>query len=83
LKELLSTLASGDGGQAAKEAWLAEDDNPIRIFRRKYSSRAKVLEVAAQLGIRGRSKMPENELISEILRLAPELAVKPQEVKGC
>jgi hypothetical protein len=42
---------------------------------------AKVLEVAAQLGISGRSKMPENELISEILRLAPELAAIPQEEK--
>jgi hypothetical protein len=31
------------------------------------------MEVAARLGIRGRSKMPENELISEILRLAPEM----------
>ena len=78
LIELLSTLAACNAGQAAKEAWLAEDDNPIRRFRRKFSSHARVLEVAAQLGIRGRSKMPENELIREILRLAPELAVEPQ-----
>lgn len=74
LRELLASLAARDGGQAAKEAWLAEDNNPVRRFRRRYSSHAKVLEVAAQLGIRGRSKMPENELISEILHLAPELA---------
>jgi RNase P subunit RPR2 len=82
LIELLSTLASSDGRQAAKEAWLAEKDNPIRRFRRKYSSHVKVLEVAAQLGIQGRNKMPEKELISEILYLAPELAVTPQEEKG-
>ena len=79
LIELLSALASVDSSQAAKEAWLAEDDNPIRRFRKTYSSHAKVLEVAARFGIRGRSKMPENELISEILRLAPELAETPQE----
>lgn len=76
LIELLSTLAAGEAGQAAKAAWLAEEDNPVRRFRRKYGSHARVLEVAAQLGIRGRIKMPENELIGEILRLAPELAEK-------
>jgi hypothetical protein len=79
LIELLSALASVEGGQAAKEAWLSEDDNPIRRFRKTYSSHAKVLEIAARFGIRGRSKMLENELISEILRLAPELAATPKE----
>jgi hypothetical protein len=73
LVELLTKLAAKEDGVAAKETWLAEQDNPIRRFRRKYPSHAKVMEVAAKLGIRGRSKMPENELISEILRLAPEL----------
>jgi len=79
LVELLTSLASAEGGQATKEAWLATDNNPIRRFRRKYPSHVKVLGVAALLGIRGRTRMPENELISEILRLAPDLAVKPQE----
>jgi hypothetical protein len=74
LTELLDGLAARQGGEAAKAAWLAEQDNPIRRFRLKYPSHAKVLTVAAQLGIRGRDRMPENELISEILRLAPELA---------
>jgi hypothetical protein len=73
---LLSELACSDASTAAKQAWLAEEDNPIRQFRRKYPSRAKVIEIAAQLGISGRSRMPENELIAEILRLAPELAQK-------
>ena len=79
LRALLSEMASGSGGQAVKDAWLAEDDHPIRRFRRLYPSHAKVLEVAARLGIRGRSKMPENELIGEILRLAPDLAGEPPE----
>ena len=80
LIELLSNLASSADGQAAKEAWLAEEDNPTRRFRRKYGSHAKVLAVAARLSIPGRNKMPENELIGEILRLAPELGEKdPQE----
>jgi len=74
LIELLTRLAAKEGGEAAKKTWLAEDDNPIRRFRKKYPSHARVLEVAARLGIRGRSNMPENELISEILRLSPELA---------
>ncbi len=77
LRELLATLAAGDARQTAKQAWLAEDLNPIRQFRRKYASRERVLEVAAQLGIANRSKLPEHELIAEILRLAPELAEKP------
>lgn len=71
---LLSNLAAGSQGQATKEAWLREDDNPIRRFRKKYKSHARVMKVAAELGIQGRSKMPENELIGEILRLKPELA---------
>jgi hypothetical protein len=73
LVELLTKLAAKEDGVSAKESWLAEQDNPIRRFRRKHPSHARVMDVAARLGIRGRSKMPENELISEILRLAPEL----------
>ena len=76
LIELLETLASSAAGLATKQTFLAEIDNPILRFRRKYSSHAKVLAVAARLGIRGRTRMPEAELIAEILRLAPELAEK-------
>jgi len=79
LIELLTSLAAVDSKQTTKEAWLAEDDNPIRRFRLTYSSHARVMKVAARLGIQGRSKMPENELISEILRLAPEIAMNPPE----
>lgn len=73
LKELLLSLASGDAALASKQAWLVEEDHPIHHFRRQHPSRAKVHEIAARLGISGRSKMPENELIVEILSLAPEM----------
>jgi hypothetical protein len=73
LVQLLTKLAADEAGAATKDTWLAEQDNPIRRFRRKYPSHTKVMEVAARLGIRDRSKMPENELISEIIRLSPEL----------
>lgn len=74
LIELLTGLAEKDGGQSSKGAFLAQETDPIRRFRKKYPSHAKVQEVAAHLGIRGRTQMPENELISEILRLSPDLA---------
>ncbi len=78
LVELLAALAASDSRLATKQAWLAEEDNAIRRFRRKYSSHKKVQEIAVRLGIRGRTRMPENELIAEILRLAPELAEKTE-----
>ena len=37
--------------------------------------------IAAELGIQDRSRMSEDELIPEILRLAPKLAVKAKEKK--
>jgi len=72
LVELLSNLASSDDGAAMKQAWLAENDNPISQFRRKYSH-ARTREIAAELGIQGRSKMTEEELVAEILRIEPSL----------
>jgi hypothetical protein len=73
LIEMITNLAASDAQAATKQAWLAEEDNPLRRFRKKYPSHARVLEVAARLGISGRQKMAENELIAEILRLAPQL----------
>ena len=73
LVELINGLAGSEDTQAAKEKWQAENDSPIRQFRLQYPSHAKVLEVAESLGIRGRTRMPENELIAEILRLAPDV----------
>jgi hypothetical protein len=73
LIELLTRLAECGAAPTAKPAWLAQAEDPIRQFRRKVKSRARLLEIAAGLGISNRTKMPENELIAEILRLAPEL----------
>lgn len=38
---------------------------------------SQVQQIAARLGIEGRSQMPEEGLIPKILRRAPKLAVKP------
>jgi RNase P subunit RPR2 len=73
LIELLTNLASNNSEESSKTAWLAEDNHPVRRFRKKYPSRKKILEIAARLGIQSRTKMPENELIVEILRLSPGL----------
>ncbi len=48
------------------------------MFKQSHSH-SEVQKIAAQLGIRGRSQMSEDELIPEILRRAPELAAKPEE----
>jgi hypothetical protein len=53
---------------------MAMNVDPIRRFRLLYPSHAKVQEMAALLGIRGRTRMSENILIAKILRLVPELA---------
>jgi len=79
LIELLTSLAGCENQPSTKKAWMVEENDPIRRFRKKYPSHAKVLRVAAQLGIWGRSKMPENELIGEILRRKPELAQRIQD----
>jgi RNase P subunit RPR2 len=72
--ELIAGLAGGPGsteGLLDRGEWLATLNDPVRLFRRAHS-RAEVLKIAAELGIRGRSKMSEKELVKEILRLAPE-----------
>jgi hypothetical protein len=60
--------------ESAKEARLAEEDNPIRRFRRKCDSHARVLEIASHVGIKDRHTLPENEPITEVFRSMPELA---------
>jgi len=80
VRELIETLAYGPGstrGLSSSEDWRSNYYNPVRMFKQCHSH-SQVQKVAAQLGIRGRSKIAEDELISEILRLAPELAVKPE-----
>jgi hypothetical protein len=75
VRALIETLASGPGstpGLSSLEAWRATYYDPVRLFKQAHSH-SQVQQIAAQLGIQGRSKMTEDELIPEILRLAPEL----------
>ena len=83
VRELIETLAYGPGntqGLASPEEWRLTYYDPVRTFKQRHSH-SQVQKIAAQLGIQGRSKMPENELIPEILRLAPELAVNSDHQK--
>ena len=67
---LIKELAYGAGstaGLTAKEAWRARLDDPVRVFCQAHSW-AKVQAIAAEMGIPGRSKMREDELVAEILR---------------
>ena len=81
VRELIESLASGADstqGLASLEEWQAVYYNPIRLFKQAHSHSA-VQQIAAQLGIQGRRQMSEDELIPEILRLAPHLAVAAKE----
>lgn len=74
--ELIESLASGPNstlGLSSLEKWRSIYYNPVRLFKQSHSH-SQVQKIAAQLGIQGRSQMSEDELIPEILRLAPELA---------
>jgi hypothetical protein len=78
---LLETLACGPDstpGLSSQEAWRVIYYDPVRLFKQTHSH-SQVQQIAAQLGIRGRSQMSEDELIPEILRLAPEFAVNPED----
>jgi hypothetical protein len=78
--ELIEALARGPSstpGLSTREAWQAVYYDPVRMFKQAHSH-VQVQQIAAQLGIQGRRRMTEDELIPEILHLAPELAVKPE-----
>lgn len=80
VRALIETLASGPEstqGLYALEDWQAVYYDPIRLFKQAHSH-SDVQKIAAQLGIQNRRQMLEEELIPEILRLAPELAVKTE-----
>ena len=79
-RELLEILAYGPGntrGLSILQDWRSVYYDPVRLFKQSYSH-SEVQKIAAQLGIKGRSQRSEDELIPEILRLAPELAVRPE-----
>ncbi len=76
VRELIESLAgspSSTQGLSSLEEWRAVYYNPVRMFKQSHSH-SQVQKIAAQLGIKGRNQMSEDELIPEILRLAPELA---------
>ena len=84
VRELIETLAYGPGnveGLSSLEEWRTIYYDPVRVFKQSHSH-SQVQKIAAQLGIRGRSQMSEDELIPKILRLAPELAVTPEDEKN-
>jgi ribosomal protein L37AE/L43A len=81
VRELIECLANGPSstpGLSSLEEWRSVYYDPVRLFKQSHSH-SQVQKIAAQLGIQDRSRMPEEELIPEILRRAPELAVKPQD----
>ena len=81
VRELIESLASGPGstpGLSSREEWRTVYYDPVRLFKQTHSH-SQVKKIAAQLGIKGRGKLSEDELIPKILQLAPELAVKSTE----
>ncbi len=83
VRELIEQLASGPGstpGLSSLDDWQSIYYDPVRMFKQSHSH-SEVQKIAAQLGIKGRSQKSEDELIPEILRRAPELAVKPKGTK--
>jgi RNase P subunit RPR2 len=83
VRELIESLAAGPDstqGLSSLEEWRAVYYDPVRLFKQAHSH-SQVQQIAAQLGIPGRSRMSEDELIPEILRLAPELAKPEDRVK--
>ncbi len=77
--ELIESLAYGPGntqGLSSQAEWRSIYYDPVRLFKQSHSH-SQIQKIATQLGIQGRRTMPESELIPEILRLAPDLAVNP------
>lgn len=84
VRDLIESLASGPSstqGLSSLEEWRAIYYDPVRMFKQSHSH-SQIQKIAAELGIRGRSQMSEDELIPEILRRVPELAVKPDQQKS-
>jgi ribosomal protein L37AE/L43A len=83
VRELIEKLAYGPGstrGLSSQEEWRAIYYDPIRLFKQSHSH-SEVQKIAAQLGIEGRSQMSEDELVPEILRLAPEMATTSEKLE--
>lgn len=70
VRELIEGLARGPGstpGLSALAEWRAVYYDPVRLFKQSHSH-SQVQKIAAELGIEGRSRMSEDELIPEIMR---------------
>lgn len=76
VRELIETLATDPERYPVAE-WRTVYYSPVRLFKQAHSH-SQVQKFAADLGIKGRSQMPEEELIPEILHRAPELAEKAE-----
>jgi hypothetical protein len=75
VRQLIETLACGPGstqGLSSLAQWQSVYYNPVRMFKQSHSH-AEVQKVAEALGIKSRTKISEDELVAEILRLKPEL----------
>jgi hypothetical protein len=84
VRQLIEGLASGPGslpGLSSQEQWRAIYYSPLRLFKQTHSH-SQVQAIAARLGIQGRNHMLEDELISEIFRLSPDLAPNPAAEKS-
>ena len=84
VRELIESLANGPSstqGLSSLEKWRSVYYDPVRLFKQSHSH-SQVQQIAAQLGIKGRSQMSEDELIPEILRRSPGLAAKPEDRKS-
>jgi hypothetical protein len=71
VRELIEGLAGGPGstpGLSSPDEWRATYHDPVRLFKQSHSHQ-EVQEIAARLGIQGRLRMQEDELIPIILRL--------------
>lgn len=70
VRALIEGLARGPDstpGLSALEEWQAVYYDPVRLFKQTHAH-SQVQKIAADLGIEGRSRMTEDELIPEILR---------------
>jgi len=77
VRELIESLASGSAstqGLIPLKVWRSAYYDPVRLFKQTHSH-SQIQEIADQLGIRDSRRLSEDELIPEILRLAPELAI--------
>jgi hypothetical protein len=73
--ELIEGLAYGTDSTRelqTSQAWRSRLNDPIRLFRQKHSW-AKTQAIARELGIKGYTRIREDQVVEAIRRVAPEL----------